>query len=243
MVKILSFDVGIKNLAYWLVEFIDNKSTILGWGVIDVMATFLEQVPKCSVVSNGKECGALSTVCIKLPNKTIGFCKKIKCQKIVQSAYKKKDIKKVKTVSTKTVSLLDMTSELVKQLKLKPDFLKADIIVIENQPCLKNPTMKSVQMVLYSFFLIHGITEETPVNDIALFNAGKKLDVYNGPAIDSKCKKGSYSERKYLSIEMTKELLKNDNDKLQYFLTHKKKDDLADSYLQCLTYYKKKCNA
>ena len=45
MVKILSFDVGIKNLAYCLVEFEDNKSTILDWGVIDIMERFRLECP------------------------------------------------------------------------------------------------------------------------------------------------------------------------------------------------------
>ena len=46
-------------------------------------------------------------------------------------------------------------------------------------------------------------------------------------------------KRKKVSIEVTKYLL-NDKDKLEFFNTHRKKDDLADCYLQCLTYYDKK---
>ena len=42
MVKILSFDVGIKNLAYCLVFFDEeNKHTIQEWGVIDIMESFM----------------------------------------------------------------------------------------------------------------------------------------------------------------------------------------------------------
>lgn len=40
MVKILSFDVGIKNLAYCIVEFKDNSHTILDWGILDIMELF-----------------------------------------------------------------------------------------------------------------------------------------------------------------------------------------------------------
>ena len=32
------------------------------------------------------------------------------------------------------------------------DFLKADYVLIENQPCMKNPTMKSIQIIIYSYF-------------------------------------------------------------------------------------------
>ena len=45
---------------------------------------------------------------------------------------------------------------MINKLKQKSELLKADIVVIENQPVLKNPTMKSIQMVLYSFFLKGG---------------------------------------------------------------------------------------
>ena len=51
-------------------------------------------------------------------------------------------------------------------------------------------------------------------------------------------KKGTYKDRKYRSIEYTKYFLRNDKDNRD-FLINTKKDDLADSYLQCLTYYKK----
>ena len=42
-----------------------------------------------------------------------------------------------------------------------------------------------------------------------------------------------------LSIIYTQYFLRNNNEKLDFLIKHKKKDDLADSYLQCLTYYKK----
>jgi hypothetical protein len=36
----------------------------------------------------------------------------------------------------------------------KRHFLDVNEVLIENQPSLKNPTMKSVQMVLYTFFIM-----------------------------------------------------------------------------------------
>ena len=51
MVRILSFDVGIKNLAYCLVS-LENKENMYDhkieeWGVIDVMEKFMEKSIKC----------------------------------------------------------------------------------------------------------------------------------------------------------------------------------------------------
>ena len=45
---------------------------------------------------------------------------------------------------------------------------KIDKVVIENQPALKNPTMKSVQMILYSYFLIEGVTTLKTIQDIQM---------------------------------------------------------------------------
>jgi len=43
-----------------------------------------------------------------------------------------------------------------RKLHEKSQLLDVDIVVIENQPSLKNPKMKSIQMILYSYFLILG---------------------------------------------------------------------------------------
>ena len=58
MVKILSFDVGIKNLAYCLVEFENDNNKILDWGVINMMDKFTSASLKCSVSKKGSLCGS-----------------------------------------------------------------------------------------------------------------------------------------------------------------------------------------
>ena len=47
----------------------------------------------------------------------------------------------------------------MEELNSKTDFLNHDIICIGNQPALKNPTMKSIQMLLYSYFIIEGVVK------------------------------------------------------------------------------------
>jgi|TARA_B110000971_G_scaffold42603_2_gene41950 hypothetical protein len=245
MVKIISFDVGIKNLAYCVISF-DNPDNIHDhviedWGVIDIMEKFLDEAVKCSVNKKGVLCSSPAISAVNIDTKLIGFCNKKTCQGIAQSNYSKKQIKKLKVVNTKSVSQLNMTSEMINKLRLLPNLLDVDIVVIENQPVLKNPTMKSIQMVLYSFFLINGYTSpSSSITNIALFNASRKLDIYDGPEITDIPDASTYSGRKKLSIAYTQYFLKNNSTKLEFFNKHKKKDDLADSYLQCLTYYKKK---
>lgn len=43
------------------------------------------------------------------------------------------------------------------------------LVVIENQPCMKNPTMKSIQMVLFTYFVIRGFDR------VQFVNANKKI--------------------------------------------------------------------
>ena len=58
-------------------------------------------------------------------------------------------------------------------------------VCIENQPTLKNPTMKTIQIIIYSYFLIRGKTDQqSPIDQISFISATNKLKVYDGPAVD-----------------------------------------------------------
>jgi hypothetical protein len=246
MVHILSFDIGIKNLAYCYLDFSGNlqdtmdqqvEPKILDWGVIDILNEINNDCIRCGVMNKkGNICNKVAVNYVDINDKKVGFCGNKTCQSRMSLSYppdqNNVNIKKIKKITTKSLSLIDMGRTMVQELDKKNNFLNADIIVLENQPVLKNPTMKSIQMILYSYFLIRG----DPQMQMQLFSAKNKLNVYNGPDIVCN-KKGDYAKRKYLSVEYTKYFLKNNLPKLQWFLEHTKKDDLADSYLQGMTYY------
>ena len=233
--KILSFDVGIKNLAYCLIEFNskdDKKHSILDWSIIDCSQDQL----KCCVSRRGKICDKDAVFYTTSDEKKLGFCKLITCQKELNSTYSKSDIKKYK----KPVQNIEYIGTILySKLDKLSNILEADIIIIENQPVLKNPTMKSIQMLIYSFFL-YKKTLKCFNYEIKLFNAGKKLKIYDGPCIDSSHLKGKYSRRKYESTKCTEYYLKLYNESYcKFFFDSKKKDDLSDSYMQGLTFYYK----
>jgi hypothetical protein len=149
------------------------------------------------------------------------------------------------------------------KLNEKKQLLDVDIVIIENQPCLKNPQMKSIQMILYSYFIILGKTssfynDNSPkIKKIDFCSASNKLKIYDGPEIilsnknkkiveekiDTKKSKIKYSDKKKLAIEYTKYFLNKpetiSHEYTDFFNNHKKKDDLADSFLQGLYYIKK----
>ena len=111
---------------------------------------------------------------------------------------------------------------------------KIDYIIIENQPFMKNPRMKSAQMIIFSFFVNKFLNNED--TDIRMFLPKNKLNVYTGPPVECKLK-SKYSQRKFKSIKYTEYmLLKYNSDFITKFNNSKKKDDLADSYLQGITF-------
>ena len=210
--KYLSFDVGIKNLAFCSLD--DNKK-ILDWGIIN-----LDKNPICQCGLQ-KECCKSSTFIVVSDNGET----KYSC-----TTHTKKYKKKKKMNNDRDI--FNLSKIMINELNSKEDFLNHEIICIENQPALKNPTMKTVQMILYSYFMIEGATKDTPVNEVHMINARNKLKVYKGPEI--KCDiKEKYKKNKYLSVEYTKlMILEEDNKFIELFTESKKKDDLADAYLQ-----------
>ena len=120
------------------------------------------------------------------------------------------------------------------------DLSKVKYVLIENQPALKNPTMKSIQMIIYTFFVIEGImNDESSIEFIHMVNARNKLKVYKGSPIECD-KKNKYARNKYLSVEYTKNMISEEDEQFQeLFKESKKKDDLADAYLQGIYWIEK----
>ena len=131
---------------------------------------------------------------------------------------------------TKT-SLSKLGNNLIDKLDDIPELLQATTIDIENQPALKNPTMKSVQMILYTYFLIHLKNKKYSLNLVSARNK-LKFDLENEDIKETKKITDNYKKNKKLAIDFTREFLKNTPDWLEYFENYKnKKDDLADAYL------------
>ena len=219
--KYLSFDVGIKKLAYCS---LNNDKKILDWGIIN-----LNKDPKCQCGIQ-KECSKTATYQINVPdNNEVKYC--------CTTHIKKHKGKKKKLNSN--YDLFKISQIMMKELNTKVDFLNHEIICIENQPALKNPTMKSVQMLLYSYFIIEGVCKDPICENVQMINARNKLKVYKGPEVECKFT-DKYKKNKYLAVEYTKVMiLKEDKKFIDLFTESKKKDDLADAYLQGIYYIDK----
>jgi hypothetical protein len=182
--KILSFDIGLKNLAYCICNFTDDNINIEEWNV------------KC-----------LST-------------------------------------SKKPLPLDELNKIIINFFDSNPDFLKVDQVLIEQQPT-KNPLMKNISIMIHTYFIIRGIIDKTinncNINRVLFFSPKNKLKIYDGPEIICTLK-SRYSQRKKIGIIQTRYFINKFNltNYSELFEKSKKKDDLADSFLQALCYFKLK---
>jgi hypothetical protein len=122
-------------------------------------------------------------------------------------------------------SIIDIGTKLYEALEeIKYDF---DEAIIENQIGPNAIRMKSLQGMITMYFIGKGV-------HVTYWNASNKLKPY----IQTKT---TYPQRKKLSIAVTRAIVyKEYNPLLEYYNSHKKKDDLADCFLQLIDYLSKK---
>lgn len=97
-----------------------------------------------------------------------------------------------------------------------------DVVLIENQIGPLANRMKTLQGMIIQYWIIKN------VRNIQCISSSNKLKLFIK-------EKTSYKDRKQKSVEITKELITKEW--LEHFNLHKKKDDLADTYLQGIWYF------
>lgn len=264
--KIVSFDVGIKNLAFCLLEKVGPNISIKKWDIINLIDS--DKIV-CEVEQkNKKVCGKKATYCSTDDDEVIHYyCKTHKSayqpleagwqdtymQPIKETAYSGSKIQtkllhqsqfeigepaktkaKEKTVEKITCDFVlpkknskcgkkagftcedsnyclqhktsiikqrekDFSVKLVKKVKCNatdnkmialkmyekldaiPDLLQVDEVLIENQPSLKNPIMKTIACLLFSYFVLRGLTDKvetgSTINHVRFYSPSNKLKV------------------------------------------------------------------
>tara|TARA_B100000674_G_scaffold484479_1_gene489915 strand:+ start:967 stop:1791 length:825 start_codon:yes stop_codon:yes gene_type:complete len=265
--KLISIDVGMKNLAYILMEYTEANPTdytILQWDVVNLTDSD-KFICKC-LKKNNNICGKKA----KYFKNTTYYCKthakqgnlkipsaELNIKKLdrylvseLKSLVKKYNIEVDPTIKkvTKSVLLDSIKKELINNflmpivikkstsislvdygIALKEKFTDIfnyddiDKVIIENQIGPLALRMKTLQGMITQHFI------ENDVKDIEMINSSNKLKKMLGG------KKTTYNERKKAGINFT---LTDLNEKatisswMDHFNKHKKKDDLADCYLQ-----------
>ena len=152
-------------------------------------------------------------------------------------------LQKIKKKNAKTTDLDIVKMNMWYKLDKLPNLLEVDEVIIENQPSLRNPKMKSIAETLYNYFLCRGIIDKdrtkSNITKVRYISPSNKLKVDEDNTIQvlsGKENKEKYKLTKALGIKYTKQLLKDDKEHIEHLEKHKKKDDLADAYLQGLYY-------
>jgi hypothetical protein len=116
---------------------------------------------------------------------------------------------------------------LVRHLDSKPWVLNATTVLIEKQPD-KNRGMKGVENLLHTYFLVKE-------KDVIIWDARHKVPDCAGVG------RAKYLERKKASVERARKFVQATNPEwLEFFDGHKKKDDLADTVMQALSFIDKR---
>lgn len=277
--KIISFDVGIKNMAYCILDLSGEKMEITDWNVLNLLnlQTFVQK--KCTVKCKTSKKKNEEKVCGKNAKYQKGeqfYCEQhAKCDKqymmpkkdYTEKVLKKKKIEdllsigkqhmffldnvkrnkqelidtlrtyfdkhmlekieKEKTVTAGQTDLLSIGRNLKVELNKLDTLENIDVVFIENQISPIANRMKTIQGMLAQYFIM--------TNDninIEFVSSSHKLKQFDKD-------KNSYKENKQQSVIFSRNIIdKNENfENWKEKLDSKKKDDLADCFLQGLYYF------
>jgi len=270
--KVLSIDVGIKNLAFCLFDKSSDSDvfTVTKWDSVNICEA--TDIAKCGFVDKKGACTAIA----KYRKNDLCFClkhskkqkydipvaelkptnvKKLKIQKLCELADKynvvydkpiKKDVlvslvndhvhkncfQEILVANASKVDLINVGRNIKHKFDaLFDNEMIIDYVVIENQISPIAIRMKTIQGMLAQYFIMCNVA----VDKIEFVSAANKL----GDCPDEE--KSTYKDRKRLGIKRCIEIMTTDNrfgNKFEYFDTHKKKDDLADAFLQGVWFIK-----
>ena len=134
---------------------------------------------------------------------------------------------KPKVISAAALDLITIGRNMHRQFDALPHIAQGiDVVIIENQLSTLATRMKTLQGMITQYFIMRGVP------DIRFISATNKLKLFSKESEGDKGDKevkDDYADRKKRSIEITRSLLPAG---LARFNTHKKKDDLADCFLQ-----------
>ncbi len=243
--KVISWDIGLKNLSYCILQ--DSKldgpvtkhgHTILDWEVINLYAEENKIYPCCGLTKKKKICGKKSKY---YEESDKYYCK-------THRSNNSQEIKKPKKAKNKHP--FEYATRIKKELDKRPHLIDVDAVIIENQPALVNPIMKTVQMIIFSYFSFKH-SPETPFV-VKNINAKRKekLPLEDKDWENSAFKnqyleriqkiKSVYSKRKFLCFYYSKLCLETSPEMQDFLSNHEKKDDLTDSFLMCTDWFLRK---
>jgi hypothetical protein len=289
-VKIISFDVGIKNMAYCVFELDNKNCKIHDWNVVNLMndSEVKLDVPKCKVLSKKtkKSCDHLA----KYSKGELCFCEKhaktsdftiptkassqttLKKLKLIDlfkhandnnipdinlSEKKPQVLEKIMTYydsvllkpivtvkkNAKEHSLIEIGKSIKREFQKISSMKDVQIVLIENQISPLASRMASIQGLLTQYFIMEN-NENLQEIIIEFISSKNKLKLFSNTSEDSvpKTTNEKYKQHKKDGVTYAKQII-SENPLFEPWLSSldtKKKDDLADCFLQGIWYIKDK---
>jgi len=228
---VISFDIGIINLAYCIMRCLgpDLEPEVFDWGLINLA----DGDPKktCSrKMKNGTACTRKAFyIDPDIKTRLDGVCK-------MHKTADDGDLKR--NVTVENVTEWELKSMLFTELDSDSKYLDVNSILIENQPLKAREKIKGIGHALFDYYVLRGSVDNgRDYDELKFIDAKNKLTVYTGPAISCHLKT-QYARNKWYSVRYCQWIISNQLELLSYFDSERKKDDLADCFLQGLWYLK-----
>lgn len=296
--KVVSFDIGIKNMAYCFLSVSGEQFEILDWNVLNLMDEVLKENRVCDcLISKKKNKKTIENEVVKTCGKKAKYSSPTGDKHLCEIHAKKSEeywmpckekipssIKKLKLDDLinfgKTIGLTDFPSskkeildkilEKIESRTLKPliksrsktasetdlitvgrnmtkkleelDHQGITHVIIENQISTLATRMKTIQGMLTQYYIMKDIQEIEFISSFNKLKAFAKAPEKNEKKDVEKTDKDKYKERKADGIAICTKFL-DENPLLttwkKGFEESKKKDDLADCFLQGLFFIRK----
>jgi hypothetical protein len=166
----------INNSHYYCGTHKKNYDSIETQCKLDINASYQElkinKVNLCSYVNKN------NITCNKKANITHNNLHKCKSHATQEINSKTKELKliKIKKPNANKTSLQLLAETMFTKLDTFRELDTVNLILIENQPSLKNPTMKSVATLLFSYFIFKKLTHKT-ITEVKFICPSNKLKV------------------------------------------------------------------
>ncbi len=226
---VISFDVGIINLAYCVISLEPTGPVIYDWNIINMAGGDPKLTCSVTLKNRTERC------------KNKAFYGKGKEGVCLTHSKSMDSDSLVRNMTVANVTEAELKERLFRALDANPIFLEPCMVLVEQQPLKGMEKIRGVGHALFDYFVLRGVLDKGKKYTVLKFiDAKNKLTIYEGPPISCPLKT-QYARNKWYSVRycswaISGEGLTGTHSYFQNF--GQKKDDLADCFLQGLWYLK-----